>query len=515
MNVEDYQKIFNELPQAYLILKPSLEIVDANPSYMDLVSMSLDSIMGKKLFDVFPPPPADFSAQKTVRESLERVIKTKLPDRFENLEYAIPSERTKGFVNRYWSVLTSPYLDEKQEVKFLVLQVEDVTSSVIAKNRSEIIEESEIRFRQIANTMPQIVWTARPDGFVDWYNDWWYEYTGAHPGTNWDDAVTPMHPDDVQPTHICWTKSLATSEPYQMEYRFKRQKDGEYRWHLGRAVPVKDENGKVIRWVGSNTDVHEQKMLLQKLEEEKSLREGFVSALTHDLKTPLTAAKVSAQLIAKRPNEADKVIKFIPRVISNIDRIETMIRDLLDANRLKAGEGIHLDFEKCDLISLTSDTIHDLSTVHGERFILTGDREAVGYWSCSGFRRIIENLCSNAIKYGSPSDPISIHISKDNDHLILKVHNSGNSIPPEDQKLLFHLYRRTTHAESGQHKGWGIGLALVKGIVEAHGGVVKVESSDEAGTTFTIKIPFKDRHDTDYIPEPRDPNDLNPGEFYA
>lgn len=510
MNNEVYQKIFSELPQPYLILKPDLEIVNANSAYLDMVSMSVHKITGKHLFDVFPPPPDDPTkiGQRFVQASLDKVIRTKKPDKFENLKYDIPSAE-QGFENRYWSVLTTPHLNEKNEVTLLILEVQDVTAYVKEKNRSEIIEESEIKFRQIANAMPQIVWTARPDGYVDWYNDWWYKYTGALPGSKWDDAVSPMHPDDVRPTLKCWAKSIATGEPYQMEFRFKRKSDGRYRWHLGRAMPVKDQNGKILRWIGSNTDVHDHKMMVQKLEEEKRLREGFVSALTHDLKTPLTAAKVSAHLIARRLNEPDEVMKFVPKVISNIDRIETMIRDLLDANRLKAGEGILLDFDSCDLVPVAKDTLHDLSTVHGDRFVLTGDRTALGYWSCNGFRRIIENLCSNAIKYGSLTDTITVHISKKAENLSLKVHNSGNAIAAEDQKFLFDPYRRTIQAETSQQKGWGIGLALVKGITEAHGGKVQVESSVEHGTTFTITVPVREATDGEEIPKYRESDDQN------
>lgn len=294
------------------------------------------------------------------------------------LRYDIFNEGRQEFEVRFWRPLNIPVLDEHNEVKFLIHNVENVTEKVLAKRRTDIIEESESRYKQ----------------------------------------------------------------------------------------------------------------LVQNLEDERDLREKFVSALSHDLRTPLTAARVSSQLIARSPNESEKVIKFIPRVIDSLDRIETMVRDLLDANRLKAGEGIQLEFEECDLVSVIHETLSDLSTVHGERFKLTGEKTLPGRWSRSGMKRIIENLCSNAIKYGSTTEPISVDLAMDNGDLTIRIHNEGAGISSEDQETLFNQFRRTSNAEKGKHRGWGIGLTLVKGLVEAHGGNIRVESSEGKGTTFIITVPF-------------------------
>lgn len=492
IEANDFRLIFESTPHPFLIVNLSLVIVAVNDAYLNATLKTRDFMIGKNLFEVHPDNPNDPEAtgEKNLKASFAEVMRTKKSHRMQIQKYDIPRQGTTEFEVRYWSPLNSPVLDEDNELKFIIHHVEDVTPQILAKNRADIIEESESRFRQIANAMPQIVWTARADGFVDWYNDCWYEYTGMAPGSNWDDVDTPMHPDDIDETYRLWRHSLRTGEPYQMEFRFRRKSDGEFRWHLGRAVPVKDVQGIVTKWIGSNTDIHDQKMAVQKLEDERDLRERFVSALTHDLRTPLTAAKMSAQLIARMPNEVDNIIKLIPRVMDNLDRIETMIRDLLDANRLKAGEGIKLDFEECDLISVFNETLSDLRSVHGDRFMCTGERVALGWWSRSGFRRIIENLCSNAIKYGAEGEPITIDLSKESNQMILRVHNRGPSISIEDQKTLFDLYSRSSKAERGAQKGWGIGLTVVRGIVRAHGGTIRVESRDPDGTTFVIAVPM-------------------------
>ncbi|MDQ3234618.1 MAG: PAS domain S-box protein, partial [Pseudobdellovibrionaceae bacterium] len=152
-----------------------------------------------------------------------------------------------------------------------------------------LMAESEAQAREIANNLPTIVWTARPDGYVDWYNDWWYEYLGQPRGTEWDDPEkTPMHPDDVPPTLKIWNECLRTGSFYTMEQRFRRASDGQYRWHVVRGIPFRDENGNITKWIGGNTDIHDAKCLAeelkvakQELEEKSRLLETVLLQLPH------------------------------------------------------------------------------------------------------------------------------------------------------------------------------------------------------------------------------------------
>lgn len=230
---------------------------------------------------------------------------------------------------------------------------------------------------------------------------------------------------------------------------------------------------------------------LQELEAEKDLRERFVSALTHDLRTPLSVIHLSAHLL-KKSKDPVAIDKSVHRILSNAERAGRMIHDLLDANRLKANEELPVTLVQCELEEIITSTIKDLEDLHGQRFIVQNSIGKITVrWDNTAIHRLIENLAGNAIKYGTEKTPVTIGITRDGDSINLSVHNFGNPISCEDQKLLFQPYQRTEFAKASKQKGWGIGLSLVKGLAVAHKGSVAVESSADHGTTFTVRLPIR------------------------
>lgn len=228
---------------------------------------------------------------------------------------------------------------------------------------------------------------------------------------------------------------------------------------------------------------------MAQLEQEKDLRETFVSAMTHDLRTPITAARMSAQLIRKNPQNIENVHKQISRIIANVDRIDEMIQDLLDANLIKAGRILPINLTECNLKNIAEETLSDLIVNYGPRFILNVPAQLNFSCSKDAIRRIIENLCSNAVKYGSPDTPIIIAILENAEHVYINVHNQGKLIPQDEIDGLFGKYQRSATAVASGQKGWGIGLTLVKGLVEAHKGSISVVSNGSVGTIFKIELP--------------------------
>lgn len=225
------------------------------------------------------------------------------------------------------------------------------------------------------------------------------------------------------------------------------------------------------------------------------IRETFTVNLTHDLKGPLTAAKTCAQLILRHPTRQEKVLVLASRIVDSMNRTERMIQDLLDASRVRAGEKLSMKMDKCELEGLALEVIYELATIHGDRFVLKSDAPIEGYWNREMLQRAIHNLLTNAIKYGRAGDPVSVTIRdfKDVEHVSIAIHNHGKGISSEDQRTLFEPYRRTQDAQSGSQPGWGLGLAIVRGVAEAHGGAVVVESTPEKGTTFVIDLPIDSR----------------------
>lgn len=229
----------------------------------------------------------------------------------------------------------------------------------------------------------------------------------------------------------------------------------------------------------------------QVLRNEREIRERFVNTLTHDLRTPLTAAKMSAQLLGRDKINPDKKITLQVRIVDNLNRANQMIENLLDANSMNAGKALTVEKSEQDLYSLINNTLFDLVTLHGDRFVLTSKEKSIkGFWSVDAIQRIMENLCGNAVKYGDSRTPINIKLSTTNTHVTISVHNMGNPIPQNEQIKLFNPFQRLESSDKTV-KGWGLGLTLVKGLVEAHGGTISVTSSIEDGTTFSILLPYK------------------------
>lgn len=231
-----------------------------------------------------------------------------------------------------------------------------------------------------------------------------------------------------------------------------------------------------------------QAVAVGELKEERALRETFLSMLTHDLRTPLSAAKLFAETLAESPNAAVPSEHLPRKIIDNIERADRMIVDLLDANRIKAGERIPFKTSLCEIGAIVAKTVEELRQSLGKRLLLDATEGCAGLWSESVVRRIIENLVSNAAKYGTADTPITVRLRCLDDHAQIQVHNFGAELSEAEVESLFQIFHRSPSAEAGSQSGWGIGLALVEGLAKSHGGSVRVESGAGAGTCFTVEL---------------------------
>jgi signal transduction histidine kinase len=228
---------------------------------------------------------------------------------------------------------------------------------------------------------------------------------------------------------------------------------------------------------------------LEELRTERELRERFVATVAHDLRNPLTSAKLSTQLVLRYPDRIDARERQLGKIIHNLERADQMIQNLLDANRIRAGQRLPLEIDECDLRAIAQEVCEEQSMIFGDRFAIDSLDVVPGYWSCNGLRRILENLISNGAKYGTPNTKVITRIEPKGDQVWITVHNEGSPIPESEQKILFEPFRRAKSAEKEGTPGWGLGLTLVRGLVEAHGGKVSIQSSNEKGTDFRVILP--------------------------
>lgn len=225
------------------------------------------------------------------------------------------------------------------------------------------------------------------------------------------------------------------------------------------------------------------------LRTEREMRDNFVALLTHDLRTPLNVAKMNMHLALIKAGGSQDVIAHASKAMDAIARIDKMIRDMLDASRIKAGAGLEIQVAECDLVQIARVACDELIALYGADFRLQAPERVTGYWSCEDLQRAIDNLGSNAAKYGDATRPIVISIEKQREFVEIAVHNEGRPIAPEDLPGLFDRFMRTS-TSGADAKGWGLGLSLVRGVAEAHGGTVTVVSGEGSGTTFTLRLPL-------------------------
>jgi signal transduction histidine kinase len=219
----------------------------------------------------------------------------------------------------------------------------------------------------------------------------------------------------------------------------------------------------------------------------QDIQDMFMVTLTHDLRNPLHVIKMGTQAMLRRMEQDDSNQDIAKRVLSSVDRLNTMIQNLLDASRIRAGYHLKLNLVEENLDTLVHEVVKDLSVAYGERFVVICETSLIGNCDAKELRRVIENLVINAVKYGAPTSPITLILEQTKAQIILTIHNEGDPIKLDSQSILFQQFRRTISSED--QTGWGLGLFLAKNIIEAHHGTIRVESEPEKGTNFIIKLP--------------------------
>ena len=225
---------------------------------------------------------------------------------------------------------------------------------------------------------------------------------------------------------------------------------------------------------------------------QSSFRDEFFATVAHDLRNPLGAAHTSAALIARDPHAAG-VAGWAARIIDNIGRADRMVRDLLDAMRVQTGARLTLEITPCDLVEVVRRSLDHFHAEAGDRLVLVAPHPVRGHVAPDALGRAVENLTSNALKYGARERPITVTVGETHGRGFVTVHNHGPVIPAEQRETLFRAFQRLSGAETSGKSGWGLGLAQVRAVAEAHGGSIDVDSVPDRGTTFTIDIPLDAR----------------------
>jgi PAS domain S-box-containing protein len=364
-----------------------------------------------------------------------------------------------------------------------------IARDITYRKRSErALRQSEERFRQLAEVGPQIVWLSGPHGELEFVNRRWIEFSGLdYEATKDPVQIGPrLHPEDDVLGH--WEKSVAAGTPFELEARL-RGKDGQFRWFMMRSVPVKDEQGRVVRWFGTSTDIHHSKMLQLELATANRDLEQFAYSASHDLQEPVRSVKLHSEILCMRYSDKldQRGLEFLHYVRSGASRMEMLIRDLL-AYTQSTQSGSSL--EPSDASTALQTAISNLAgaiTESGAQ-IEFGPLPSVMVHPTQ-LQQLFQNLVGNAIKYHKPGVPpqVNIFAERQNNHWLFSVADNGIGIQPEYKERIFGLFKRL-HT-SDQYSGTGIGLALCQRIVERHHGRIWVQSNPGKGSTFYFTLP--------------------------
>ena len=360
--------------------------------------------------------------------------------------------------------------------------------------RADFLRAGEERYRQLLDSLPQSIWAAGADGRVTFWNRAGLEYHGARTTVVTDESLwSALHPDDRVDVREALAEGQKRQEAFERHIRLKRAADGVYRWHLARVIPERGSDGAISGWIATATDIDDQKRAEQTLREAIGLREDFLSVASHELRTPLTSLRLEVENLLRFTRRsvgeaAPGVITRVERIGAQATRLNHLIDELLDVSRIAAGR-LELQIEEVDLTAVVDEVrmrLTDEANRRGCALAVRATGRAVGAWDASRLDQVITNLLSNAIKYGA-GKPIEITVDVAGDHAVLAIHDHGLGIPPEDQDRIFRRFERA--ASSRNYAGIGLGLWIVKQIVDALGGTVKVESRPELGATFTVDLP--------------------------
>ncbi|HEV2007321.1 MAG TPA: ATP-binding protein, partial [Burkholderiales bacterium] len=393
------------------------------------------------------------------------------------------------------------------------------------KQTEEALREAGERFRFLAESMPQKIFTAKPNGDIDYFNRQWMEFTGLsfEQIRNWG-WLQFVHPEDVDENVRRWAHSIDTLEPFYMEHRFLRI-DGQYRWHVSRALPMRDAEANVTMWIGSNTDIDDQKRNEEALRQSEAQsrvhyesaeaarisadaartraetatrsKDEFLAALSHELRTPLNPALLLASSLADDAELPPRVRGDIEIIGQAITLQAQLVDDLLDITRITGGK-LRLDLHPLDAHTALRHACEILGREAKERQIeITLDLAAPEHSieaDVVRMQQIFWNLLKNAVKFTTPGGVITVRTCnppEDKKTLLIEIADTGIGIEPEMLGNIFDAFVQEEHAGARRFGGLGLGLAIARNLVELQKGRIRAQSAGrDQGTTFFIELPL-------------------------
>jgi PAS domain S-box-containing protein len=495
--LDRYQSLVLAMAQLIWTTDENGEMVGEQPSWSAYTGQTLNEYQGRGWIDAVHP---DDRANDL--RLWEHAVVARGPCDYEH------RLRRHDGEYRYFSVRAVPVLGADGAIREWAGIHSDITQRKLTE---QSLRDGVRQFRELADAMPQIVWSARPDGTFDYFNRRWYELTGrveASGDDSWSDVV---HPEDQKDVLARWQLARETSAGYEIEYRLRR-KEGDYRWHLRRAIPVHDADGKVTRWLGTCTDIDQRKKSEDQLRSSARMLsqsnrelEEFASIASHDLQEPLRKIHAFVDCLKEEQSATlnPEGLEYLRRIQSATVRMTTLVADLLEFSRVSSKGKPLVPVNLNDVVAgVMSDLEARINLTGGSVEIATLPTVASDQVQ---MRQLLQNLIGNALKFhrndAAPLVRVSAELIEGLDaegHLqpggACRISVADNGIGFDEKYLdrVFTIFQRL-HGR-GVYEGTGIGLAVCRRIVERHGGTITARSKPGEGSTFSFTMPIAQRN---------------------
>ena len=366
---------------------------------------------------------------------------------------------------------------------------------------AEALQASQDQLRTLADAIPTLAWTARADGFIDWYNARWYEYTGTTPADMEGWGWQSVHDPELLPTVLeRWQVSIATGQPFEMIFPL-RGADGKFRQFLTRVSPVMDASGRAVRWFGTNTDVDAELAAHAAAEAARTMAEAanraktdFLATMSHELRTPLNAIGGYAELmeLGIHGPTTDQQMEALSRIRRSQRHLLGLINDVLNFAKLEAGR-VEYDIADVD-VAAALDTLDPLVAPQLRAKSLAFSRQACAVDARvradpDKLQQILVNVLSNAIKFTPAGGSVILHCRVDETTVSVAVEDTGIGVAADRLEHIFAPFVQIDRRLNAPHEGTGLGLAISRDLARGMGGELTVESVLGKGSTFTLTLP--------------------------
>jgi PAS domain S-box-containing protein len=474
-----YRTLVENIPQGIFMKDRKFRWVSINENFARNLGVRPSDIVGKVDRDLFPIDIADKYHADDIR-----IMETGQTEEFEE-------ESILGGRHVWVNTIKTPVLDKNGEIVGVLGVFWDITDR---RHAEEALRESERRLRELTESLPQLIWTCRADGPCDYLSPQWVAYTGIPEqeqlGFGW---LEQIHSEDRAPTVVRWNAAVGAGSAFDIEFRIRRS-DGVYRWFKTSALPLRDREGRVVKWLGTNSDIEDQRRAedqvrrsLVELQRSNQDLEQFAYVASHDLQEPLRMVASYTQLLAEKYEGQldDKAKKYIDYAVDGAVRMQRLVNDLLSYSRISTKGRAP---EPTDSHAVLGEALGNLQTaIEESRAMVTNDDLPVVRADATQLLQVFQNLIANAIKFRR-GDPPRVHVAaRDGGHeWEFSVKDNGIGIDAQYANRVFVIFQRL-HARP-EYPGTGIGLAVCKRIVERHGGRIWLESEPGKGSTFFFTV---------------------------